>query len=77
MNENLEFLMIEISKPRSKPFLVGTWYRPPNSQRELLSLFEDSVERIDIENINSELYLLGDLIVTYFHMIMIQILPIS
>ena len=41
MNENLEFLMIEISKPRSKPFLVGTWYRPPNSQRKLLNLFED------------------------------------
>ena len=49
MNENLEFLMTEISKPRSKPFLVGTWYRPPKSQRELLNLFEDSIERIDIE----------------------------
>lgn len=59
MHENLEFLIIEISKPRSKPFLVGTWYIPPNSQRELLNLFEDSIERIDTEN--SELYLLGDL----------------
>ena len=46
MNENLEFL-------------VGTWHRPPNSQRELLNLFKDSIERIDTEN--SELYLLGDL----------------
>ena len=58
MNENLEFLMIEISKLRSKPFQLGTWYRLPNSQRKLLNLFEDSIERIDTEN--SELYLLGD-----------------
>ena len=26
-NKDLEFLLVEISKPRSKPFLVGTWYR--------------------------------------------------
>ena len=45
MNDNLEFLIIEVSKPRSKPFLVGTWYRPPNSSRDLLNLFEDTIER--------------------------------
>ena len=59
MNDKLECLIIEISKPRSMPFLVGTWYRPPNSPRELLNLFEDTIDRIDAEN--SELYLLGDL----------------
>ena len=59
MIDNLEFLMIEISKPHSKPFLVGTWYRPPNSSRELLRLFEETIERIDAED--SELYLLGDI----------------
>ena len=59
MNDKLECLVIEISKPRSMPFLVGTWYRPPNSPRELLNLFEDTIDRIDAEN--SELYLLGDL----------------
>ena len=26
----LENLCIEIRKPNSKPFLIGTWYRPPN-----------------------------------------------
>ena len=32
------------------------WYRPPNSSRDLLNLFED-IERIDAED--SELYLVG------------------
>jgi exonuclease III len=59
MNDKLECLIIEISKPRSRPFLVGTWYRPPNSPRELLNLFENTIDRIDAEN--SELYFLGDL----------------
>ena len=51
MNDNREFLIIEISKPRSKPFLVGTWYRPPNSSRDLLNLFENTIERIDEKKI--------------------------
>ena len=59
MNDNLEILIIEISKPRSKPFLVGTWYRPPNSSRDLMNLFENTIERIDAEN--CELYLVGDI----------------
>ena len=58
MNDKLECLIIEISKPRSRPFLVGTWYRPPNSPRELLNLFENTIDRNDAEN--SELYFLGD-----------------
>ena len=28
---NLENLCIEVNKPRSKPFLIITWYRPPES----------------------------------------------
>ena len=29
IREDLELLFIQISNSRSKPFLVGTWYRPP------------------------------------------------
>ena len=29
--ENLEWLTLEITRPRSRPFLVATWYRPPDS----------------------------------------------
>ncbi|CAH3182838.1 unnamed protein product, partial [Porites lobata] len=34
---NGESLFVEISKPRSTPFLVGTWYRPPSSPPNLFS----------------------------------------
>ena len=37
---NLECLTVEINKPRSKPFLVYTWFRPPQSSRDLFSTFE-------------------------------------
>jgi len=36
-DEALEFLCVEISKPKVKPFLISTWYRPPKS---CISLFE-------------------------------------
>ena len=35
--DQLESLTVEISKPRSKSFIVATWYRPPNSPFELFS----------------------------------------
>ena len=30
MPENLETITVEITKPKAKPFLLSTWYRPPN-----------------------------------------------
>ena len=30
VSDQLENLSIQIIKPRSKPFIVATWYRPPN-----------------------------------------------
>ena len=56
---NLECLTFEISKPRSKPFLVPTWYRPPQSSPGLFETFERIIDKIDAENL--ELYLMGDL----------------
>ena len=41
VSDQLENLSFEIIKPRSKPFIVATWYRPPNSPFELFSTFED------------------------------------
>ena len=40
LNDNFECIVVEISKTRSKPFLVGTWYRPPNFPSDLFSHFE-------------------------------------
>ena len=54
---NLECLTVEINEPRSKPFLVSTWYRPPQSSPDLFSTFERIIDKIDAENL--ELYLMG------------------
>ena len=56
---NLENLSVEISKPRAKPFVVSTWYRPPNSSSELFGDFEAFVGRLDSEG--KEHYIMGDL----------------
>ena len=58
--DQLESLSIEINKPRSKSFIVATWYRPPNSSFELFSDFESLVGKLDAEG--KEYYLMGDLI---------------
>ena len=55
----LENLCIEIRKPRSKPFLVVTWYRPPDSSVEIFTYFESLIGKIDAEY--AEFYLMGDL----------------
>ena len=55
----LENLCIEIRKPRSKPFLIVTWYRPPDSLVNKFIHLETLVGRIDAENI--EYYLMGDM----------------
>ena len=34
-HEDLEILTVEIKKPKSKPFLVTIWYRPPDSKVEI------------------------------------------
>ena len=57
--DQLENLCIEIRKPRSKPFLVATWYRPPDSLIDKFSYFETLVGKIDAENV--EYHLMGDL----------------
>ena len=56
---DIECLTIEISRPRSKPFLVSTWYRSPQSSPDLFAVFKRVVDKIDAENL--ELYILGDL----------------
>ena len=59
MNDNLEFLIIEISKPRSKPFIISTWYKPPNSPVSVYDDFEELVAKID--SLNLEYHLSGDI----------------
>ena len=54
----MEILTIEIKKPKSKPFLVTTWYRPPDSKIEILEKFETCLLNLDKEE--KESIVLGD-----------------
>ena len=57
-NDELECLFVEISKPWSTLFLVGTWYRSPSSPPDLFGEFEKIIAKIGAEN--KDLYILGD-----------------
>ena len=58
-DQHLEFLCIQIQKPKAKPFLLSNWYRPPNSPIELFDKFEVLLGKIEAENIESNI--LGDI----------------
>ena len=57
--KDLENLCIEIRKPRSKPFLVASWYRPPDSSVDTFNCFEALVGKMDAEGL--EYYIMGDM----------------
>ena len=55
----LEILSIEIRKPNSKPFVVTSWYRPPNSSPNLFPHLDTLLGRLDSEHV--EHYFIGDM----------------
>ena len=55
---NLECIWLEVKPNKSKPFLVGHIYRPPDSGIIWNETFEDCIENVLKEE--KELYLLGD-----------------
>ena len=55
----LEILSIEIRKPNSKPFVVTSWYRPPNSSPDLFPHLDTVLGRLDSEHV--EHYLIVDM----------------
>ena len=57
-HEDLEILTVEIKKPKSKPFLVTTWYRPPDSKVEIFDKFESELLKLDQED--KESIIMGD-----------------
>ena len=52
-------ICIEICKPRSRPFLISVWYRPPNSEMKLFDFFEIFLSKCDAES--KELIVIGDI----------------
>jgi hypothetical protein len=69
--ESLEQICVEINKPKSKPFLVSSWYRPPNSKIEIFNLFEEFLKLVDIED--KELITTGDLNCDYYNQIKMRL----
>ena len=59
VGDNLEAICIEVLKPSSAFFIVGTIYRPPGAFVDSFSNIEQLVKLIDDKN--KEFYLLGDL----------------
>ena len=59
VREALEQICIEVTKPKSKPFLVSSWYRSPNSKIEIFNHFEEFLKLADIEN--KQIIITGDL----------------
>ena len=57
--ELLEIISIEIRKHNSKPFVITSWYRPPNSLHELFTHINTLLGKLDSENV--EHFLMGDL----------------
>ena len=58
-SELLEIISIEIRKHNSKPFVITSWYRPPNSLHELFTHINTLLGKLDSENV--EHFLMGDL----------------
>ena len=58
-DDQLECVVIEIIRPHPRPFFVSTWYRPPNSPKDIFRQFESLVDKVDYEQ--KDFYLLGDL----------------
>ena len=56
---DLEAVCLEIMQPHSRPFIVASVYRPPNSSPDFFTHFESIIKAIDNEN--KELHVLGDL----------------
>jgi len=50
-NISFECLTIEIKKPRSTPFPLSTWYRPPHSSSDLFTVFETVIDKIDAKSL--------------------------
>ena len=64
-SNSIEHTFFEIRISKVKPIAIGIFYRPPNAN-DFLNTFSNNFQQIDIKT--TEIYLLGDLILTYFKM---------
>ena len=50
LQDTLELLSVEVRKPKSKPVLISTWYRPSSAKIKLFQKFENFLKLIDNED---------------------------
>ena len=58
-DDQLEWLCIKVKKPKTKPFIVSTWYRSPGSTSDIMKSFESLIEKLD--TLGLEHNIVGDL----------------
>ena len=58
MSPDLEMISIEVTRQKTKPFVVITWYRPPSSKIELFDYIQAILGKVECEN--KEVFLMGD-----------------
>ena len=56
--DQLEWLCIKVTKPKTNPFIVGTCYRPPASTSVTITAFESLIERLEL--LGLETNIIGD-----------------
>ena len=59
ISKDLEAICIELTLRMSRPILILTWYRPPDSNAKVFDLFEEFLQKAEAEH--KELIILGDL----------------
>ncbi len=59
LDTNCEILWCEMNIIGAKPVLIGSFYRPPNSDRDYLDKLKESIAKINLNNY-SNLWLAGD-----------------
>ena len=56
--DQLEWLCIKVTKPKTKPFIVGTCYRPPACTSDTMTAFGSLNERLEL--LGLETNVIGD-----------------
>ena len=55
---NLDWIAVKVIKPKAKPFIVGTWYRPPGCGIEILNAFVTLLHHLETHDLETNI--IGD-----------------
>ena len=55
---NLDWIAVKVMKPNAKPFIVGTWYRPPGCGIEILNAFVTLLHHLETHDLETNI--IGD-----------------